>query len=178
LGPPDPPWDVDIDVHVSFTDLVFLRNFYNMSVYDFDFELTGEGAGREGYWLDINPFGLLRTLSEPQEDGVKEGDENVINARWISTQTGLFVDITALKQFQEPQPQRRTDEKHFLKAQDGHEYAADDVFPLRKEILRGMDVYVPNQAEKILASEYGEEALRMRVYRGYVLYEVLVSSDW
>lgn len=78
------PWDTDIDVQMTIETLSFLANFYNMSVYHF--HIPRQPNGRD-YLLEINP---KFTDTEPDK-------WNMIDARWIDIDTGLFIDITAVK---------------------------------------------------------------------------------
>ena len=80
------PWDVDLDFQVSETTLGFLARYYNMTEYRYDF--PGANSSR-AYLLDINPHYTVRGV---------EDSWNVIDGRWIDTETGLFIDITAVRQ--------------------------------------------------------------------------------
>ena len=79
------PWDSDIDVQMTVDTLQFLANFYNMSI--FHYHLPGIAAGRD-YMLEINPT----FATEGPFDKL-----NMIDARWIDTETGLFIDITSVR---------------------------------------------------------------------------------
>lgn len=79
------PWDSDIDVQVSETTISFLAKYYNMTEYHF--RLPGVKHGRT-YLLEINPY---------YRNGSTTDSKNVIDARWIDTETGLFIDISTLR---------------------------------------------------------------------------------
>jgi hypothetical protein len=69
------PWDPDADFMIAEPDMFFLAAYYNMTTYDH-------------YLFEINPHFLHRD----QDDQL-----NVIDARWIDTVTGLYVDVTAAR---------------------------------------------------------------------------------
>jgi hypothetical protein len=56
--------------------------------------------------------------------------------------------------------------KKFLKVKDGHSYEAKHVYPLQKSYLEGVDVFVPQAPQLLLAQEYKQHALKSKIYRG------------
>lgn len=79
------PWDSDIDVQVSERTIAFLARYFNMTEYHF--RLPGVENGRN-YLLEVNPHYRIRSV---------EDTLNVIDARWIDTETGLFIDISTVR---------------------------------------------------------------------------------
>lgn len=79
------PWDSDIDVQVSEVTIAFLAKYYNMTEYHF--RIPGVENGRT-YLLEVNPHYTIRGV---------EDNLNVIDARWIDTDTGLFIDISTVR---------------------------------------------------------------------------------
>lgn len=79
------PWDTDLDVQVSEKSIYFLAKYHNMTEYRF--AVPGPASGR-GYLLEINPHYTIREAEE---------GSNVIDARWIDTQSGLFIDISTIR---------------------------------------------------------------------------------
>lgn len=79
------PWDNDIDIQMTMESLVTLASDFNQTLV---FDVTDDGAtqGIGSYLVEVNPEFCSRT----NDDG------NTIDARFIDTQTGLYVDITAL----------------------------------------------------------------------------------
>ncbi|MCJ1396765.1 hypothetical protein MMC18_009657 [Xylographa bjoerkii] len=144
------PWDAGIDVHISFANLTFLAAYYSMTVH-------AHGASR--YLLDINPRYVER-------DGSVDV-ENVIDARWIDMENGLYVDVAAVVDVTAVADGLGEDRAVTLVAKDGHTYAWDAVFPLHESTFQNIRACVPRNAEAILAQEYGEDALRRKVFRGY-----------
>ena len=79
------PWDSDIDVQVSEPTIAFLAKYYNMTEYHF--RLPGNSKGRT-YLLEVNPRYTNGTIADKL---------NVIDARWIDTDTGLFIDVSTVR---------------------------------------------------------------------------------
>lgn len=73
------PWDSDIDVQMSASTVHFLASYYNMTVHTYQ---------QRDYMLEVNPGYTNSSVKDRL---------NVIDARWIDTQTGLFIDITAVR---------------------------------------------------------------------------------
>ena len=77
------------------TTVHFLASYYNMTIHNFK---------KRNYLLEVNP---------KYTDGSYEDYLNVIDARWIDTETGLFIDITAVR----PRPGK----ENVLCSKDQHE---------------------------------------------------------
>ncbi|KAM5343588.1 hypothetical protein ACJ41O_012125 [Fusarium nematophilum] len=136
------PWDFDADVQVSESDMYLLAAYHNMTIYYFQYEGAPEGRF---FQLEVNPYFEHRD----QDDYL-----NVIDARWIDMQTGLFIDITAARYApNHPMGDGVLYDKH------GHEYKDKYVFPLRDTTFEGFPVKIPYRYQEMLASEYGERAL-------------------
>jgi hypothetical protein len=92
-------------MQVAEESMHFLAAYYNMSV--FHYKTPRIPNGRD-YMLEINPHYKIRD----QSDGL-----NVIDARWIDTETGLFIDITTVrKNYTHPAG------PSILSCKDGHEF--------------------------------------------------------
>lgn len=84
------PWDGDVDVQVSMLLLVQLAWHYNQLVVadvSVDGPLVGPPAGTGTYFVDVGPSFIDRTSGNGR---------NAIDARFIDTATGMYVDITAI----------------------------------------------------------------------------------
>lgn len=79
------PWDTDLDLQVSEAAIHFLAENCNMTEHHFD--LPGVPGGRT-YLLEVNPHYVVRTTLDTL---------NTIDARWIDTSSGLFIDITTVR---------------------------------------------------------------------------------
>lgn len=85
--------------------MTFLASYYNMTVFHYKTPRIPEGRD---YMLEINPHYKIRDQSDKL---------NVIDARWIDTESGLFIDITTVrKNYTHPQG------PGILSCKDGHEY--------------------------------------------------------
>jgi hypothetical protein len=73
------PWDTDIDIQMTFESLDFLSKNNNMSLFYSD-------LSNSTFLLDTNMY--LHTLERDLA--------NSIDARWIDTSTGKYIDITAV----------------------------------------------------------------------------------
>lgn len=97
------PWDSDIDVQVSLKTMHFLASYYNMTIHHYATSLMP--AGGRNYMLEINPG---------YTNGSPEDKLNVIDARFIDTETGVFIDITTVR--------IKEGEEGILQVKDKHEY--------------------------------------------------------
>ena len=107
------PWDSDVDVQVSEPTIHFLAEYYNMTTYRYTSARAPEGSN---YMIEVNP----KYINRGRDDIL-----NVIDARYIDTDTGLFIDITTA----------RKNESHavpgLMSCKDGHDFLETDLFPLR-----------------------------------------------
>jgi hypothetical protein len=126
------PWDPDIDVQMSLDSTVILSS-YNRTVW---------GHNDRTYLLDINPHYTNRNHT----DGL-----NIIDARLISQQNGLYIDITMVG------PCSKSEGK--ICAKDSHIYSYDDIFPLKYDTLYDINIIIPNLHDNILIKEYGKKSI-------------------
>ncbi|KAK4146459.1 uncharacterized protein C8A04DRAFT_9764 [Dichotomopilus funicola] len=160
------PWDFDVDAQVSAETLELLirrpqdtyhhptYTHYNQTIHSHTSTnpLTGHKQHRS-YLLDVNPF--AGKLSRGR-------GENVIDARWIDMQTGMFVDITAVV---EREPHRRPG---VVSCKNFHRYKAErELFPLRESEFEGTAAMVPWDFEGVLVGEYGEKSLVVAEWEGH-----------
>ena len=154
------PWDWDIDTQVSTVTLEYLAENYNGTIYTYtsekDIEINPttqkKGPLSRQYHLDINPAIYTRHRNE---------GENVIDARWIDIQNGLYIDVTGLAE---------TDPKEapgVWSCKNYHRYRTRDLWPMRQSIYEGFVAKVPYAYERILSEEYGEKALVIDEYQDH-----------
>lgn len=105
------------------------------------------------YLLDINPWAYFRDRGP---------GHNIIDARWIDTSNGLYVDITALSRF------NPDDEPHTWECKNGHVYQTDDLYPLRQSKFEGTKALVPFKYQELLTEEYSVKALIRTTFQKYV----------
>lgn len=140
------PWDLDIDIQVLSTDLLF----YYVHFKDFLFK------GR--YLFDLNPHSVFRDHQR----------HNVIDARFIDTETGYYMDMTGV-----------AFDGTYLHCKTPHEYLPQWIFPLKRSTFCGAPTWVPNNVAATLVSEYGFGVLdntyyefhfhRKKNYYGYTI---------
>ena len=171
------PWDSDLDVQVSEPTIHFLANYYNMTEHHYD--LPGV-VGSRNYLLEVNPNYVVRSPADR---------ENVIDARWIDTGTGLFIDITALRQ--DDANRNINNVKGAMMCKDGHRYnvcasttymylvIADssqemEIFPLRNSHFENSRVKIPYDYTKVLRKEYGPKSMTTLIYGKYVFCAICI----
>lgn len=138
------PWDSDIDVQVTLETMQFLRSYYNLGIFHFKNEELG--VARD-YMLEINP----------NFDVDNEFDHlNRIDARWIDTETGIFIDMTAVRPNMSA---RALGVEGALRCKDMHHYLEEDLFPLRDSVFEGTPCKVPYEYSWLLEEEYGRDVL-------------------
>jgi hypothetical protein len=187
------PWDTDVDFMVNEPGIQELGSWWNMTVHHFDASALGlfdsspeldsgykladdQGLsikklqdevialGGKKYLLEINPHYANASTKDK---------ENVIDARWIDTATGLFIDITTLHI--QPDSEESSGGQG-LYTKDQHAYTSTQLFPLRTSTFEGVSVKVPFDYEAMLLDEYGRKAITQRWYRGWK-FEV-ESKEW
>lgn len=108
------PWDTDIDVQISGTDLVALASKHNFT--EFEYPLAGTASTRS-YLLDVNPHHSIVSLKDVA---------NKIDARWIDQTNGKYIDITALHH---GDSDAATGQVTSLFCKDGHRYEVTQARP-------------------------------------------------
>ncbi|GAW15348.1 hypothetical protein ANO14919_047570 [Xylariales sp. No.14919] len=170
------PWDYDLDVQVSVATLAFLGERYNRSMHEYEYDLDDEDeedgfaldtsggsandtdGGRESttvkktYLLDVNPHYVAMT---------KGNGANVIDARWIDTSNGMFIDITGLRE--------RDAERSpgVWSCKNNHRYRTGELWPLRRTEFEGAEAWIPYSFDKVLTDEYGPKSLVTEEWHGH-----------
>jgi len=136
------PWDSDCDVQITEPSIEYLALYYNMSVFHYRTPRIPEGRD---YMLEINPNYKIRDRSDRL---------NMIDARYIDTASGLFIDITVVRYNESPSAG-----PDVLVCKDNHVYNDTDIFPLRDTYFEGVPAKIPFAYKAVLAEEYKEAAL-------------------
>ncbi|KIM95805.1 hypothetical protein OIDMADRAFT_59583 [Oidiodendron maius Zn] len=144
------PWDTDSDMQISEASMHYLASYYNMSIFHYKTLRIPEGRD---YLLEINPNYVNRDQTD---------ELNQIDARWIDTSTGLFIDITAAS-YDPTHPAGMG----ILSCKDGHEYLDSYTFPLRDTLFEGVPAKVSFAPRKLLEAEYRKKALTLTTYEGH-----------
>ncbi|KAJ3268558.1 hypothetical protein HDV01_002576 [Terramyces sp. JEL0728] len=129
------PWDDDIDIQTSLRGLLKLGEF-NQSIV----------AGR--YLVNVNPFLVYRNHQE----------NNVIDVRFVDTETGIFLDITGLALMDDGS----------LYCKSPHSYNPRFLFPLHLTRFENIETWRNHKVVPILTKEYSGRALLSKYYRGNV----------
>lgn len=145
------PWDYDLDVQVSNSTLQWLGDNLNRTehAYNYTDPDTGEYTSKT-YLLDINPH----HVDIDRGDGM-----NIIDARWIDTTNGMFIDITGLRE-------REDDRPATWSCKNKHRYASQELWPMRVTEFEGVKARIPYSFEKILIDEYGGKSLVTEEWSG------------
>lgn len=146
------PWDSDVDVQMSESSMHYLANYYNMTVHHF--KIPGVTEGRD-YMLEINPN---------YANGSTLDWLNVIDARWIDTETGLFIDITTLRRNETAEAQGK---QGYMMCKDKHHYMEKDIFPLRESVFENTPVKIPYAYTELLEEEYGPRSLTQKNFNNH-----------
>jgi hypothetical protein len=131
-----------------------LARHFNQSRHPYSSE---DSDFRRLYLLDVNSMSWERQRG----DGM-----NIIDARWIDTENGLFIDITGLS---ETHPDT---EPGVWSCKNEHHYSQQDLYPMRESLFEGVPAKVPYAYKKLLAEEYRDKALTLTEYEGYGALEV------
>jgi len=206
------PWDHDVDFMVEERGMRELGGWWNMTVHPFtgkdlgllekppedDKEGAVAGMDREALLAaeaaKMNSNVLKDTVMEqgkkyllevnPHYANTSTRDRyNVIDARWIDTSTGLYIDITAVHNVpttpsspETPSEEDGADDDDDgeeddatpdtqLYTKDQHAYSYTQLFPLRSTSFEDMAVKIPYDYISLLIEEYGDEALTHTRYR-------------
>jgi hypothetical protein len=146
------PWDSDLDVQVTEETIAFLARYYNMTEYRY--KMSHDDDEGRSYLLEINPHYVIRGV---------EDKLNVIDARWIDTETGLFIDISTVRVDEQA---RAEGKEGALMCKDRHNYLEKDLFPLRDGYFEGIHVKIPFDYEYLLEEEYGAKSMSSTEFEG------------
>ena len=144
------PWDWDVDTQVSGATLSYMAKHHNRTTHEY---VSEDKAFRRKYLLDVNPWSAQRDNG----DGA-----NIIDARWIDTSNGLYIDITGLSELHPDQKPGVWSCKNF------HNYHVRDLYPMRESMFEGVPAWVPYAYRQMLEEEYHPQALVNTTHEGYV----------
>lgn len=127
------PWDSDIDIQVLYYDLEHSYTKYKNVLY------------KDRYLVDINPNSKYRVHQQM----------NVIDARFIDTFNGLYIDITGLV---------HDGMTGKLYEKTPKFYTVEQIFPLHETVLEGLNVWIPHHVMDVLKQEFGEKVFHWDHY--------------
>lgn len=149
------PWDWDVDTQVRDTTLVRMAKEFNQTISHY---VSADKKYKRDYMLDINPWAYFR------DNGP---GHNIIDARWIDTINGLYIDITALSVFN---PKSKPDQ---WECKNHHKYKTEDLFPLRESSFEGVTSMVPYKYQEMLLEEYSLKSLTRTNFLKYATHVLL-----
>jgi hypothetical protein len=117
------PWDDDIDLILLENDI----NKLKPKIFD-------------KFIIEVNSFAYKNI----------QDANNKINARIISTDNGVFIDITYFYYNED-----------MLICQDGNQFNIEDILPIKIGRLNNIDIYIPNNIENCLIQKYSEKCLEI-----------------
>ncbi|KAF4972920.1 hypothetical protein FZEAL_9478 [Fusarium zealandicum] len=146
------PWDYDLDVQVSNGTMQWMGDTINCTetVWNYTEADTGDFVSKK-YLLDINPH----HVDIDRTDG-----RNVIDARWIDMDTGMYVDLTVLRE-------READRPGVWSCKNLHRYDSQDLWPMRVTVFEGVKARVPFNFNEILIEEYDTKSLVTESWSGH-----------
>jgi hypothetical protein len=139
------PWDYDLDVQVSNNTMQWLGDNMNRTEHTHIFNDVSKT-----YLLDVNPH----HVDVDRGDGM-----NIIDARWIDTTNGMFIDITGVRE-------READRPGVWSCKNKHRYGSQDLWPMRVTEFEGVKARIPYNFEQILRDEYGDKSLVVEEFQG------------
>lgn len=169
-------WDDDIDLQTTGQALLTAYIAHNNTWY------------RSRYLLDVNPNAQYRF---PQKD-------NVIDARFVDSQTGLFIDITGLSfnasarmspsvltSWRGPDGRAESlpddEDDGVIQCKTPHRYRTSEIFPLKRVEFMGSPGWRPNNVIALLGQEYGPRSMYTTIHNGHVFsrskHRWIVPSD-
>ncbi|KAJ5633778.1 hypothetical protein N7528_001620 [Penicillium herquei] len=152
------PWDWDMDTQVPDTTLAYLADHYNGTVVEYT---APDSREKRQYLLDVNPWSRQRERGQ---------GHNIIDARWIDVDTGLYIDITGLSRLE---PDTHPD---IWQCKNFHKYRIGDLYPLRKTSFEGVQANVPFGYDLVLMEEYTAKALINNKFHNHTWFPEL--AEW
>jgi hypothetical protein len=145
------PWDWDIDTQVMDSTLFYLGRELNNTRHTYATTIDGKQVSAT-YLMDVNPAAAERTNG----DGF-----NIIDARWINVDNGMYIDITGLSELNGDESPGVVSCKNF------HDYNLSDIHPLRETEFEGVPALVPYDYGRLLSDEYGDGSLVVTEYESH-----------
>ncbi|CAR22759.1 KLTH0D11220p [Lachancea thermotolerans CBS 6340] len=148
-------WDYDIDIQVPMRHMEFLSANFNNSI------IISDDEGYVGrYYLEVNPL---------YADKNRGSGMNVIDARFIDVDTGLYIDLTSISNVVDSAGSHFGDKNY-------HSYQSFSYLnPLRETMYEGSKTYIPAAVQNILSDEYPSGLSKME-YKDYVYNKTI--SGW
>ncbi|RKO91344.1 LicD family-domain-containing protein, partial [Blyttiomyces helicus] len=143
------PFDDDVDLQMNSNYLYELAK-YNMTLID--------GRVRASYifyLLDVNPHFISRHHQRL----------NVIDARFIDTETSLFLDITGMALTKVSIRESDRVAQMTVKCKTPHRMRPESIYPLVRTRFEGIGTWRPNEVADMLKKEYGAMVMSKTLYK-------------
>lgn len=137
-----------MDTQVNTATLALLGDQHNGTMYNYTAPTNGD---KRQYLLDVNPWSRQRERGDGQ---------NIIDARWIDTRNGLYIDITGVSEL------KPDTEPGVLSCKNFHKYKTTDLYPMRESEYEGVPASIPFKYSEMLAEEYGKVSLAIISFHG------------
>ncbi|KAG8410601.1 mannosyltransferase [Metarhizium acridum] len=144
------PWEYSSNVQITESDLHFLAAYHNASIHFYKRKAMPKG---KTFLLEISPDFMNRAQT---------GATDVIDARWTDLDSGLYLNITAVRY----SPDHPSGEG-VLYTKNGQQFHDTLLYPLRDTTFEGVPVKIPYRYKELLAERYGEGALENTHYNGH-----------
>ena len=145
------PLYLDFYTQVSEATLKYMGLHHNRTMYEY--VAKDDPSFNRTYLLDVN----MAIVERERGNG-----NNVIDARFIDTTNGLYIDITGLSE-------TRPDEQPGIwSCKNYHRSHTTDLYPMRETVFEGVTAKVPYAYDRLLTQEYSQKALVLTEYEGYV----------
>lgn len=150
------PYDQDMDIQMPIAEMDRLARKYNNTLIVVNPKGNEQGEGGQ-YLLEVAPTYVERR---------RGNGNNVIDARFVDTSTGTYIDLTGLARVKsrldkngkptndDKQATEKGNSNAIYACKNNHYYSEEDLFPLRLTSFEGAPIYVPNNYTKILQEEY------------------------
>jgi phosphorylcholine metabolism protein LicD len=138
------PWDNDVDVQLSISDMDILGKNWNNSLI-----VENPEVGDRMFWFQTNPYYM------------QQKDNQFIDARFIDVKSGIYIDISALWHSGRDPPGEFKDiekKESLYHCKHYNWFSHDEIFPLRRTLYEGAQAYAPNKYDAILMKFYGEKS--------------------
>lgn len=126
------PWDSDHDIQMPIIELDRLGRDFNATLV-----VQNPREGNHKYYIEVNPYYAHR---------YRGNGNNVIDARFIDIDTGVYIDITGLA--------RNNPARKLVNCKNNHYYPVGQLERLRRSMFEGYPALVPATYEKMLKQEY------------------------
>lgn len=138
------PWDNDVDVQVSISDLDKIGRSHNNTLI-----VEDPNLGSNLFWLHTDPYYLRENINQ------------FIDARYIDIITGLYIDISAVwyDDTKPPQNIKLKEGEVAIRCKHKNWFSFSDIFPIKRTIFEGAQAYMVRDVEDCILKSYGKRPI-------------------